>query len=148
MVKCSQVVLDTLKFMWIKKSPEELIRESRQRVLGLGAGVVCVAFLLFVFGFPHAAFNAPLIARVAALAAAAIILLAWGRRAYWRRAHESVWICERCNVVRAYKDQPNCACGGNLTPLCQMKWVEMPPLTDQPPAGPDASKMPRAAHAA
>jgi hypothetical protein len=134
--------------MWIKKSPKELTSETRARRLGAGFITLFVAFLLFVFGLPHARFHISIAARIAALLAAGVMLLAWYMRAQVRSLHSAVWICERCNVVKASKDQATCLCGGSLTPLSDMKWLEVSPFQKFPPLPPEPENAPRAAHAA
>jgi hypothetical protein len=132
--------------MWIKKSPEEVRGDLRARRLSAGLGVVCVAFVLFVFGLPHVGFHVPASARIAAILTTGIILLAVHQRAHWRDLHSSVWVCEQCNAVRANKDQATCVCGGRLTPLCEMNWLETP-FREIPAPVPNAENALPSAHA-
>src|SRR5580658_9282973 len=121
-----QEVLKTLSSMWIRKSQQELMSERRKGRLVAGFGVLCAALLLFVFGFPHAGFHIPIGVRIAALLAGGVMVVAWYQRAHWRRVQSAVWVCEQCNVVNANKDQAECACGGKLKSLNEMKWLELP----------------------
>jgi hypothetical protein len=132
--------------MWIKKTPKELTSETRARRLGAGVITLFVAFLLFVFGLPHARFHFSIAARIAAVLVAGAMLLAWYMRAQLRRLHSAVWVCERCNVVKASKDEATCSCGGTLTPLSEMNWLEAPPFQKLPPLPAEAEHARRAAH--
>jgi len=118
--------------MWIRKTQQEMMNERRVRLLGTGLCVAVVASLLILFGLPHAGFHISIGFRIVALLAAGIMLLAWYRRAHWRRVQSSVCVCEECGVVNANKQQATCACGGTLRSLNEMNWLEMPPSEEFP----------------
>jgi hypothetical protein len=120
--------------MWIKKSPQELKSDLYARRLDAGLCVLAVTTLLYLFGIPHAALSVPTSARIVAVLAAGILFLAWHRRARWNQIRSGVWVCEQCNLVKVNHLPGPCICGGTVTPLPQMKWLEVAPCTADRPS--------------
>jgi hypothetical protein len=118
--------LIALDGMWTRKSSQELSHEQRASYAHAGLGAITVVFLACIIGIPHAGFKAPTSVRVVAMFAEGVLLLAWRERARWRRKRSGVVICEQCNRIMASKTRGTCVCGGTLTPMLKMKWLDLP----------------------
>jgi hypothetical protein len=112
--------------MWIKKSTQELARDFRVRLLADTVGVLTLALLSCAVVVPHSALDVSTKTRIAAALAAGALLVTWYRRANWHRVRAGILVCEQCNIVKTNLDRGTCQCGGRLTPLREMKWLETP----------------------
>jgi hypothetical protein len=94
-----------------------------------------IIVLVFVFGIFHVGFTAPPAVRIVAVLPLGILLLTWYRRLRWTQIKSDVWICEQCNTARDNNVfQGKCICGGPLTPLPEMKWLETTTSTSLRPS--------------
>ncbi len=112
--------------MWTRKTPQELAVELLARQLVNGACALVVAFLLLVSVLPGNVLFIMPSARIVAAVFAAIVLLfcRWRAREY----RDNVMYCEQCRrSARVNQTQGPCACGGKLTPMREMKWIDQPP---------------------
>jgi len=122
--------------MWIKKSSKELLSDLRARLIGAVLFLAVAIILVGMLGFSHAGLHFPIWVRILGLMLAGILLLAWHLRSQWHRERAGVLVCEKCGRVKVNESQNVCLCGTRMSPMCEMKWIETPPLTGRVPSEP------------
>jgi hypothetical protein len=111
--------------MWTRKSPQELANELLTHQMAVGASALLVAYLLIISALPGDVLDITPSARIIA-AVSGIMLLGWHWRA--RASRANAMYCEQCQSVKTGQPQNPCVCGGKLTPLREMKWLDEPDL--------------------
>ncbi len=112
--------------MWTKRTSQELADELLVRRAAMGASTLLLAFLIFVAAMPGKVLNIMPSARIVAAVFAGALLLGWRWKAQERRARSSAMHCEQCHSLKINQPESTCVCGGKLTPLREMKWIEAP----------------------
>ncbi len=112
--------------MWMRKSSREIQIENRNRRLAELLCALAVIVLVMTFGVAHFAAKFSAGTRLAGLAATAVVLLAWWRRAQWRSLQAAVFVCEDCGRVVTNGARCVCTCGCSMISMTKVKWVETP----------------------
>ncbi len=112
--------------MWMRKTSTEIQIENRNRHLAELLCAFAVVVLVVTFGVAHFAAKFSGGARLVGLLSAAVILLAWWRRAQWRSQQASVFVCEDCGRVATNGARSICTCGCSMISMTKVKWVETP----------------------
>jgi hypothetical protein len=115
--------------MWIKKTDDELQRESRLRVGHNWLAGLATIMLACSIAIPRSVLPVAVGARIGMTLVCVAFLAGWKSRLQWRRERESVRICECCNAVDPIGSDASCKCGGEYVSLSSMKWVETIALT-------------------